>query len=207
MISEYTMIQGNEEQRDRWLAELTEAGIAEGQIRERHTLISRMRAFGLSVGDIAEITGLPAEEVCNQLESTIESLLLWEKVKRWKAEVKADAYAEGNLEGQRTFLWRMKESGISVSRIAEITGLPEEEICSLIQSVPGDNAIQEKLQEWIADLKADGYWKGYSDGYSEMQQKERRTLLLKMKASGMSTSELAGITWLREEEIRNLVSG
>jgi hypothetical protein len=207
MISEDTTIQGKEEQRDRWLAELTEVGIAEGQIRERHTLISRMRAFGLSVSDIAEITGLPAEEVCNQLESTIESLLLWEKVKRWKAEVKADAYAEGNLEGQRTLLRQMKAFGISVGRIAEITRLPEEEICNLIQSTPGDTVIQGKVKGWIADLKANGHAKGYSDGYSEMQQKERRTLLLKMKAYGMSNSELAGITWLREEEIRNLVSG
>jgi predicted transposase YdaD len=202
MISGDTMIQEKDE---RWLAELTEVGIAEGQIRERHTLICRMKAFGLSVGDIAEITGLPEEEVCNQIESTLETILFREKVKRWKSEVKAAAYAEGKIEGQRTLLRRMKEFGISIGKITEISGLPEEEICNLIQSTPGNTVIQEKVKGWIADLKAAGHAKGYSDGYSEMQLKERRTLLLKMKAYGMSISEIAEVTGLSEEEIRHLI--
>ncbi|MCQ1539415.1 hypothetical protein FTO68_10535 [Methanocalculus taiwanensis] len=54
--------------------------------------------------------------------------MLQERVKRWKAELRA----EGKAEGQRTLLRRMKAFGMSISEIAEVTGLPEEEIRHLI---------------------------------------------------------------------------
>jgi len=58
--------------------------------------------------------------------------MLAEKVKRWTAELKAEGKAEGIAEGQRRLLKRMKAFGMSISEIAEITGLPEEEIRHLI---------------------------------------------------------------------------
>jgi len=58
--------------------------------------------------------------------------MLAEKVKRWTAELKAEGKVEGIAEGQRRLLQRMKAFGMSISEIAEITGLPEEEIRHLI---------------------------------------------------------------------------
>jgi len=62
--------------------------------------------------------------------------MLKEKVKRWTAELKAEGIAEGKVEGKveerRTLLRRMKAFGMSISEIAEVTGLPEEEIRHLI---------------------------------------------------------------------------
>jgi len=66
--------------------------------------------------------------------------MLQEKVKRWEAELKAEGRAEGEakgkaegkVEGQRTLLRRMKAFGMSITDIAEVTGLPEEEIHHLI---------------------------------------------------------------------------
>lgn len=65
--------------------------------------------------------------------------MLQEKVKRWEADLKA----EGRVEGQRTLLRRMKAFGMSISEIAEVTGLPEEEIRHLIRSrsVPDSDPI------------------------------------------------------------------
>ncbi|MCQ1539457.1 transposase [Methanocalculus taiwanensis] len=58
--------------------------------------------------------------------------MLKEKVKRWTAELKAEGKVEGKVEERRTLLRRMKAFGMSISEIAEITGLPEEEIRHLI---------------------------------------------------------------------------
>ncbi len=58
--------------------------------------------------------------------------MLKEKVKRWTAELKAEGKVEGKAEERRTLLRRMKAFGMSISEIAEITGLPEEEIRHLI---------------------------------------------------------------------------
>jgi predicted transposase YdaD len=127
-----------------------------------------------------------------------------ERVKRWVAELKAEGYAEGNLEGQRSLLWKMKEFGISIREIAEITGMSEEEICSLIQSTPLDTMIQEKAKGWIADLKAEEHAIGYAEGCAQGGVMERRRLLCKMEEQRISTREIAEITGLPEEEICNL---
>ncbi len=66
--------------------------------------------------------------------------MLAEKVDKWiaayKAEGRAEGKAEGKTEGRRegmaTILRRMKEAGMSVADIAQITGMPEEEVRSLI---------------------------------------------------------------------------
>ncbi|MCP1662436.1 MULTISPECIES: Rpn family recombination-promoting nuclease/putative transposase [Methanocalculus] len=47
----------------RWTAELKEEGIAEGVVKERRTLLRRMKAFGMSISEISEVTGLPEEEI------------------------------------------------------------------------------------------------------------------------------------------------
>jgi len=62
--------------------------------------------------------------------------MLAEKVDKWiaayKAEGKAEGRAEGKREGMTTILRRMKEAGMSVIDIAQITGMPEEEVRHLI---------------------------------------------------------------------------
>ncbi|HIJ06753.1 MAG: Putative transposase [Methanomicrobiales archaeon 53_19] len=47
----------------RWNAELKAEGIAEGEVKERRTLLRRMKAFGMSISEISEVTGLPEEEI------------------------------------------------------------------------------------------------------------------------------------------------
>lgn len=62
--------------------------------------------------------------------------MLAEKVDKWiaayKAEGRAEGKAEGRREGMATILRRMKEAGMSVADIAQITGMPEEEVRHLI---------------------------------------------------------------------------
>jgi len=62
--------------------------------------------------------------------------VLAEKVDKWiaayNAEGKAEGKAEGRREGMATILRRMKEAGMSVADIAQITGMPEEEVRHLI---------------------------------------------------------------------------
>ena len=66
--------------------------------------------------------------------------MLAEKVDTWiaayKAEGRAEGRAEGKTEGKRegmvTILRRMKEAGMSIADIAQITGMPEEEVRHLI---------------------------------------------------------------------------
>jgi len=55
-----------------------------------------------------------------------------EKVDKWIAAYKAEGKAEGRIEGMAIILERMKKAGMSVAEIAKITGMPEEEIRSLI---------------------------------------------------------------------------
>lgn len=43
-----------------------------------------------------------------------------------KAEGRAEGKAEGRREGMATILRRMKEAGMSIADIAQITGMPEE---------------------------------------------------------------------------------
>jgi DNA-binding transcriptional MerR regulator len=128
--------------------------------------------------------------------------MLQEKVKRWVSELKAEGYAEGNLEGKRVILRKMNESGFSIHEIAEITRLPEEEIRSLIQSVPGDTVIREMANKWTADLKAEEHGIGYAEGYATGGVMERRRLLWRIKQKRISISEIAEITGFQEEEIR-----
>jgi predicted transposase/invertase (TIGR01784 family) len=47
----------------RWTAELKAEGKAEGKAEERRTLLRRMKAFGMSISEISEATGLPEEEI------------------------------------------------------------------------------------------------------------------------------------------------
>jgi predicted transposase/invertase (TIGR01784 family) len=49
-----------------------------------------------------------------------------------RREGKLEGKVEGKLEGMATILKRMKEKGMSVTEIATITGLPEDEIQHLI---------------------------------------------------------------------------
>ncbi|HOW05461.1 hypothetical protein [Methanospirillum hungatei] len=74
--------------------------------------------------------------------------MLAERVNTWIAQYKAEGREEGRiqgkqdgrregklegkLEGMATILKRMKEKGMSVTEIATITGLPEDEIQHLI---------------------------------------------------------------------------
>jgi len=58
--------------------------------------------------------------------------MLAEKVDKWIAAYKAEGKAEGRIEGMAIILERMKKAGMSVAEIAKITGMPEEEIRSLI---------------------------------------------------------------------------
>ena len=58
--------------------------------------------------------------------------MLAEKVDKWIAADKAEGKAEGKREGMTTILRRMKEAGMSVADIAQITGMPEEEVRHLI---------------------------------------------------------------------------
>lgn len=78
--------------------------------------------------------------------------MLAERVNKWIAQYKAEGRKEGKeegkkegllegrvegklegkLEGMATILKRMKEKGMSVTEIATITGLPEDEIQHLI---------------------------------------------------------------------------
>ena len=58
--------------------------------------------------------------------------MLAEKVDKWIAAYKAEGKAEGRREGMATILRRMKEAGMSIADIAQITGMPEEEVRSLI---------------------------------------------------------------------------
>jgi len=58
----------------------------------------------------------------------VRGTMLAEKVDTWIAAYKA----EGRIEGMVTILERMKKAGMSVAEIAKITGMPEEEIRSLI---------------------------------------------------------------------------
>jgi len=62
----------------------------------------------------------------------LEGPRLAEKVDKWIAAYKAEGKAEGRIEGMVTILERMKKAGMSVAEIAKITGMPEEEIRSLI---------------------------------------------------------------------------
>jgi len=54
--------------------------------------------------------------------------MLTEKVNRWISEYKAEGKAEGRFEERMTILRRMKKTGMSVSEIAQITGISEDEI-------------------------------------------------------------------------------
>ena len=54
--------------------------------------------------------------------------MLAEKVNRWIAEYKA----EGKAEGRVSILRRMKQTGMSIADIAQVTGLSEDEIKHLI---------------------------------------------------------------------------
>ena len=47
-------------------------------------------------------------------------------------EGRAEGKTEGRREGMATILRRMKEAGMSVADIAQITGMPEEEVRHLI---------------------------------------------------------------------------
>jgi len=58
--------------------------------------------------------------------------MLAEKVDKWIADYKAEGKAKGRREGMATILRRMKEAGMSIADIAQITGMPEEEVRSLI---------------------------------------------------------------------------
>ncbi len=62
--------------------------------------------------------------------------MLAEKVDKWiaayKVKGKAEGRIEGRIEGMAIILERMKKAGMSVAEIAKITGMPEEEIRSLI---------------------------------------------------------------------------
>ena len=66
--------------------------------------------------------------------------MLAEKVDKWiaaykaegKKEGKAEGKAEGKIEGMATILCRMKKAGMSVADIAQLTGMPEEEVRHLI---------------------------------------------------------------------------
>ena len=70
--------------------------------------------------------------------------MLAEKVDKWIADYKAEGRAEGIVEGRTegktegrregmaTILRQMKEAGMSVADIAQITGMPEEEVRHLI---------------------------------------------------------------------------
>ena len=58
--------------------------------------------------------------------------MLAERVNKWIAEYKAEGKAEGIQVGKQeeraSLLKRMKKAGLSVTEIAQITGLPEDEI-------------------------------------------------------------------------------
>ncbi len=66
--------------------------------------------------------------------------MLAEKVNRWIAEFKAEGKAEGIAEGEvigkleewRTLLRRMRDFGMSITEITQITGLSEDEIQHMI---------------------------------------------------------------------------
>jgi predicted transposase/invertase (TIGR01784 family) len=48
---------------NRWIAEYKAEGKAEGRFEERVTILRRMKKTGMSIAEIAQITGLSEDEI------------------------------------------------------------------------------------------------------------------------------------------------
>lgn len=57
--------------------------------------------------------------------------------------------------------------------------------------------LAERVNKWIAEYKAEGKKEG--------RLKKRASILKRMKKTGLSVSDMSQITWLSEDEIRDII--